>query len=288
MLPSLREFVGRDIPFDLGPTWFIFLSIFTTLTGILAGLYPAIYLSSFQPVEVLKGSGGTITRGFRLRKMLVGAQFAAAVTFLGGSWVVADQLDFVRTTNLGFNRERVLKCDIFWHSKKIHGGSEDALFRKYRTIKQAFLRQPNVRNTTCTRFPQGFHITLGSFRPEGHDTDWQLGVFDVDEDYTEFFNIDVVSGRPLAVSDIADSSGAGLGYLINETAARQFGWDEPIGKTLASRGYGQPGTIVGVVRDFQTVHSPIKPVVTSLRPGSFKHLYLKLGPDEIPSTLADL
>ena len=164
---------------------------------------------------------------------------------------------------------------------------------------------PNILKATATRFPQGGYITTDTFRAEGSDADWQMGLFDIDRDFLDFFNIELAAGRmapePPKLPERIESRAElqeyerkvrayrekGRPLILNETAAQQLGWDDPIGKRFKEKN-GPEGYVIGVMKDFhvQTLHNAIQPVVFRLFTGGAKHLYLKLGTQNMQETLA--
>ena len=230
-------------------------------------------------------------------------QFAISIAFITGTVVVQEQLAYIRNKDLGFDKELVVGIPIFIYSRQLHHGGSEDLRRRIPTVKEAFTAHPNILNATATRFPQGGYITTNTFRAD--DADWQMGLFDIDKDYLDFFNIELAAGRlapePLKLPETIESiqdleeyrelvrayREKGRPLILNETAVRHLGWDDPIGKRFKEKN-GPEGYVVGVMKDFhiQTLHNAIRPVVFRVVTGGAKHLYLKLGTQNIPETLA--
>jgi putative ABC transport system permease protein len=290
-LPAFNGFMGQELSLvgNVYGWWMVWLIGLVVLVGVGAGVYPALYLSGSDPVLVMKGSFAPGSANAWMRKILVTFQFAISIIFLTATVVVNQQLDFIQNKNLGFDTERVVGMFIFWESRNVHQGGRGELRWRYRDVKRAFLRHPNIEAATGTRFKQGGYITIGTFEVEGKSEPWQMGVFDGDEDYVDFFGLKIVEGRDINVHDMdyENFQKNGPAYLINETAVKQLGWDKPIGKRLGETRW-QKGRVVGVLKDFhlQSLHNPIRPVAIKANRGGMKILNLKLGPNDVPGTIA--
>ena len=307
VLPWFNGFIQRDLVLHSSENlwWLIGLIGFGLGIGVLAGSYPAFVLSSFLPTQVIKGDWIPGSKHGGLRKAMVVFQFAVSIAFITGTVVVQEQLTYIRNKDLGFDKELIVGIPIFIYSRHLHHGSSEDLTRRISTVKQAFMAHPNIVKATATRFPQGGYITTDTFRAEGSDADWQMGLFDIDSDFLDFFNIELIAGRmapeppkrPETIENIQDLQEyrelvrayyeKGRPLILNETAAQHLGWDDPIGKRFKEK-RGSEGYVVGVMKDFhvQTLHNAIRPVVFRVVTGGAKHLYLKLGTQNIPETLA--
>ena len=322
ILPWFNSFIQRDLVLHRTENlwWMIGLIGFGLGVGVLAGSYPAFVLSSFLPTQVMKGDWIPGSKHVGLRKALVIFQFAISIAFITGTVVVQEQLAYIRNKDLGFDKELVVGIPLFIYSRQLHHGSSEDLRRRIPTVKEVFMAHPNVLKATATRFHQGGYHTTDTFRAD--DADWQMGLFDIDRDYLDFFNIELVAGRmapeppklpekiknlleleagrrrlPEKVTSLAEWQEyekkvrayrkKGRPFILNETAVRHLGWDDPIGKRFKEKN-GPEGYVVGVMKDFhiQTLHNDIRPVVFRVFTGGAKHLYLKLGTQNIPETLA--
>lgn len=324
VLPWFNSFIQRDLILHRTENlwWMIGLIGFGLGVGVLAGSYPAFVLSSFLPTQVMKGDWIPGSKHVGLRKALVIFQFAISIAFITGTVVVQEQLAYIRNKDLGFDKDLVVGIPIFIYSRQLHHGGPEDLRRRIPTIKEVFRAHPNIMKATATRFHQGGYHTTDTFRAEGSDADWQMGLFDIDRDFLDFFNIELAAGRmapeppklpekiknlleleagrrrlPEKVTSLAEWQEyekkvrsyreKGRPLIINETAAQHLGWDDPIGKRFKEKN-GPEGYVVGVIKDFhaQTLHNAIRPVVFRVFTGGAKHLYLKLGTQNIPATLA--
>lgn len=295
ILPDFNAFFNKQLTFDIftEPTLGLSLLAIAIIVGILAGLYPALFLSAFDPTETLKGSVHKSARGQWLRKSLVVIQFAISVMLIVGTGVVYQQLSFIQNKRLGYNMEQVVVMPIFWTDQETKGPGEVKLAHRYQTIKQAFLAHPNAIEATAYRYWLGWGggITR-TVRPQGHEhTEWRMPITEVDEDYLNVFQIELVAGRnfdPLAFP--ADTSNA---YIINESAVKAFKWDDPIGKTFAWVGIGsdgkeREGKIIGVVKDFhyRPLRDKIGPLALTCRSWQFYNLGVRIKTENLDETIA--
>lgn len=259
ILPTFNNLVGREI----SVAWFSDLPLFgaligiTVFVGIVAGSYPAIILSSFQPTEVLKGQWRG-SKGALLRKALVVFQFAISAFFLAGSGIVYDQLEFIQTRQLGFNQEQLVVIPI----------REPSLAFRSSAIKEELLRNPSITGVSITaNMPGGNDFGIPCV-PEGVPPDQipPIRIFAVDHDLLPTFQMTMASGRGFSKEIASDTSAA---FLINEEAARQLGWENPIGKNIAMRAIGRAAApVIGVVKDFhfRSLREQIAPLVFFIPP----------------------
>ena len=305
ILPWFNSFIQRDLVLHKAENlwWMVGLIGFGLSVGVIAGSYPAFVLSSFLPTQVMKGDWIPGSKHIGLRKALVIFQFAISIAFITGTVVVQQQLAYIRNKDLGFDKELIVGIPIFIYSRQLHHGSSEDLRWRIPTVKQVFMAHPNIQKATATRFPQGGSNATDTFRAD--DADWQMGLFDIDRDFLDFFNIELVAGRlapeppkwPEKIESLAEWQEyekkvqayreKGRPLLLNETAVQHLGWDDPIGKRFKEKREPE-GYIVGVIKDYhvQTLHNAIRPVVFRVFTGGAKHLYLKLDTQNMQETLA--
>jgi putative ABC transport system permease protein len=270
-LPVFRSIVGVAIPhpFVQIPWLLPALLGLAVLVGLIAGSYPAFVLSSIRPAEVLKGPASGRRSKSRFRTVLVVFQFAVSVLLLIMTGVILAQIRFMRTKDLGFDRERVavIRLDA--------PGSRSSA----EAIKERFRRLPAVVSVGASSHAPDWGARRNLCQPEGFALEElpMVGIVHIDQDYLEAMRIEVARGRGFSRDFPADPSKS---VLINETAARRFGWDDPVGKTIREGdAVAALKTVVGVVRDFHfmDVRRVIEPMMLVCDPQGVGALVVRLS-----------
>lgn len=286
-LPVFNTLLGTELTFSGAGVALVLLAAAALGVGVLAGSYPALYLSGFRPTAVLRGSASERLGGARLRKGLVVFQFAIAVALLVCTGIVYQQLQYAQEKDLGFQGEQVVVVNA-------PRGQEEAFREEVRG-------HPSVVSAALAEsLPGRFGLTTGGTAGElasapGVEDDkripFQPAVVDVD--YVETLGLDVVTGRDFDPEHPSDEERA---HLLNETAVHALGWTpkEAVGKSFSLNG-NPDGVVIGVVRDFHTATSlrePIRPVVIQLHPveglSAWKQLVVRLAPGTIHEGLEHL
>jgi putative ABC transport system permease protein len=259
-LPFFNELTGQHLHFGLlnTPYTLPLLIGFALFTGVLAGSYPAFFLSSFKPVEVLKGKFSTGKRSSGLRSGLVVFQFIISISLIIGTTVVYKQLSFIRHKELGFDKEQVLVVEqTYW----LH--NNDDVFRRQ------LLQDPGVQSVSVSGYlPAGSSNNNNFFISADNNSQLLIKTlrYDVDENYLATLGIKIAAGRNFSLEFKTDSSA----IIINEAAARNFGWkDDPMSHTIShmeNDGSRQTYHVIGMVKDFhfRSLHESITPLVMVL------------------------
>ncbi|MBS4057462.1 MAG: ABC transporter permease [Bacteroidales bacterium] len=288
LLPEFNTLSGKEIYFNL-ITQFSFLSKLigiALIVGIVSGLYPAFYLSSFVPVKVLKGT--FLSNGKKsgmLRKGLVVFQFWIAFVLIIGTLVVGDQLSFLRKKDLGFKQNNLVVLQM-----------QDTAFRnRVVPFKEALLTNPSIVGVTNATGVPAMSPTLTVMRIETKEG-WEeqaLMWTQTDYDYLDVLGLSLVNGRNFDKSMGTDKEEA---VIINEACARKFDWvDDPIGKKIHF-GFDVDGTggrilkVIGVVKDFHvnSLHNVIEPYLIMISPVPRFLLTIRVRENELPSALAHM
>lgn len=253
ILPLFNSISGKTIPFDSifsNGIWLILLGL-TLLTAFLAGIYPAFYLTAFKPVNVLKGTFASTKNGL-LRNGLVVFQFVIAIVMVISTIIVFTQLRYTQQRDLGYDKENIL---IINNTEKLEAGAE--------SFRQEIEAIPQVKDATISTgiFTKA---SFGDFYvPQTSDTDnpvakdISLSSYLVDDHFISTLNLKIEQGREFDAR-FNDS----LSVIINEAAAKQIGWKNPIGQKIQYPGGNMEYyTVVGVVKDFnlESLHSSILP-----------------------------
>jgi ABC-type lipoprotein release transport system permease subunit len=251
-LPVFNNLTGKQIaqPFNNYLFWFGMAAL-TVITSCIAGSYPALLLSSFKPITVLKGHLKLAPASGWFRKGLVVFQFALSIIFIASMIIISKQADYIQTKNLGYHKSNLIYMPIAGNL-----GSNFSLF------KNEALKLPGVKDISqMSQRPVQIENTTGSVEWDGKapDTRPNFTQVAVGYDFVKTMQADIVQGRDFSI-DFADSAN----YLVNETALQKIGYKDPIGKSLTF--WGTKGSIVGIVKDFHfnSLHVPIEPLIIRL------------------------
>jgi len=283
--PLFESLIGRPLNINIFHS-LVFLLGFTGLAlaaGILSGMYPAFYLSSFRTAQVLKNSyAGGRSRSWS-RNMLVVFQFSVSILLMIGTITVHQQINFMKNKDLGFEAEHVLVIP------QVQG----LLARiSFQTVRDEFLRIPGIKNVAGSSLVPTQGVQNALFYPEGftREQPQKLTRLDIEPNYLETMSMEIIFGRNFSKEMKTDQDES---VLINQTTANMFGWTEPLGKTFTF--WPRAGDnekmvtrkVVGVVRDFHftSLHRKIEPVVLVDNPGLIRFLSLRIDPENIPRTV---
>ena len=251
-LPAFNNLSGKQMVLNgTDASHLLILLAIVLLTGVIAGSYPAIYLSAFRPVAVMKGLKESKSKGASFRKVLVVVQFSLAIMLIFATTVVSKQLHFIQKAKLGFDKENIVHIPI-----------KENIGKKYSTVKNELLKNPNILSVSAQRyaFSETTWRSSGVFDWEGKDPERRVDLVfaGVDYGFFETLNLKIKEGRPFSKEVASDERG---GYILNESAIRKIGLENPVGKRFAIR--KREGTIVGVVKDahFRSFHHEIEPRV---------------------------
>ena len=254
VLPAFNAFAQKNLSLFQHPKTMVCIVLITVLTGLLSGLYPAFYLSSFKPVKVLKGKIKNDLSATLLRKGLVVFQFTVSVALILISVMVWNQMSFMQNKDLGFKKEQQLI--IPFRNKSTVGN--------YEALKSEVLKNSNIHAATVATTYPGFELVSDmSFYAEGKSMEENVYMkfAQVDKDYVETLEYDILKGRDFAQTANTDVES----ILVNETAVRNFGYthENAVGRQINYE-FGEESnalTIIGVVKDFnhQSLHEAITP-----------------------------
>ena len=274
LLPYFNALAGKTLAFNDG-TLMAKAALCALFTGLAAGVYPALFLSAFQPVRVIKGELGAGVKSSRLRKTLVIVQFALSILLMVGVLVVHKQLGFARRVGTGYDRENIVMLPM-------KGGSRTS----YAALKRELLGDRRVLGVTGMRVQLPyFSWRQDGFHWEGRDPSQpgELSTNMVNYDFAGTFRIELVEGRDFSPDHPSD---AASGCLINEELARLMGGPKAVGRVL--RQGDRPYTIIGVMKDFhfQTLSRKIEPLVLRLEPDAANFVAVRISPGSAAAAIA--
>lgn len=273
--PAFTSLTGKAIPWQLFHPLLILLSagaVFLSL-GILAGIYPAFYLSAFRPVRILKGThAGEKGSGF-FRRALVVFQFTFTIGLIVCAGVTHSQFQYIQKRDLGFDQENIVYT-------KLNGN----LKTKSEALKLELLNNPLIGNVSAgsnilTSGAMGFSDFYWEGKPESDDLSRKLnfGHTNVDVNFVSMMNMTILEGRDFSAGRNPDAE-----ILINQAAVREMGIESPVGLSAHIPDAEEDGTIIGVLKDyhFTSLHQTIRPLVISVNPNMFNYLYVELTPGD--------
>jgi len=278
LLPLFNQLAGKTVSsgiFENIP--YLVVMLFAAIgIGLLAGIYPALVLSSFKPVVVLEGKFATGSRGIFLRKALVVAQFTISIGLIIATIIVYNQMSYMRNRDLGFNKDQMMVMDTYGDKGK------DA-------FKEALMGLPNVKSVAMSSSVPGSGNSGAYSEIENTKGDLQIANLDlyfVDFDYINQFKIKMVAGRAFSGDYKTDTTQA---MVLNEAAVKMFGYSSPqqaIGKRFKQ--WGREGKIIGVMKDFhfRSLQQPIKPLSMRIEPEGNSLVSVKLTGTNLPATIS--
>lgn len=281
LLPAFGSFVERNIQIGAQLEWKLFaeLAAIVLLIGLAAGFYPALFLSSFRPVSIIKGATARLAGKGRLRSALVVFQFCMTVVLIVSCLVVYQQMRYLRTKNLGFNRENVVIFRI----------SDPGIQKNLPAFKNELRNHTGIIGVTTssdypTRIGSGF---TGTYQDDsGAEVSFHTHWFSVDYDFLDLYEAEIVQGRNFSQTFGTDSQEA---VIVNETFVKQANWKNPLGKIICTN-FNEEAKIVGVIKDFNyhSLRLEIKPLIINCDPGDVYYVSVRIRGQNIPATISHI
>jgi ABC-type antimicrobial peptide transport system permease subunit len=278
LLPLFNQVTQKQIalPFDQVDFWLKLVGI-TLVTGLVSGSYPALFLSSFNPVKVLKGTLKLDSGTTLFRKGLVVFQFVLSVIMIIGTIIVARQMNFIQSRNLGYDRENLIYIPV-----------EGELASQYETFKAEALKMPGIQSVTVSG-SRPTMIDNGTIGVEWTGKDPHNSIRFVQTgigyDFIKTLKLKLLAGRDFSKDFPTDTAG----YIINETAMQRMGYANPIGQPLTL--FERKGKIIGILKDFHinSLHEPILPLIFWFgKKENFGSLLIRTEPGKTKEALASL
>jgi len=285
-LPLLNKLSGQELSMQLLNKWYVVVPLLLSplIIGIFSGIYPSLFMSSFQPIKVLKGMFKVHNTQISLRKVLVIAQFTISIILIISTVVVLKQLNYIQTKNLGYNKEQIVNI------------AYPAGLNNYESFRNELMSNASIKNVArSSRIPTGRLLDGNGTKTISGDTtepaNINLRFVRADYDFIPTYNIGMLEGRNFSRDYGTDTTGA---YIINHAAAELLGWGkkgEAVGKDIV---YGDKrGKIIGVINDFhfETLHEKISAMILLLPPPSrspYSFISIKINGNNIKGALAHI
>ena len=280
LLPQFNQLAGKTVSTGIftQPASLLCLLLIAGVIGVLAGIYPALVLSSFQPIASLKGRFSSSTRGLILRKGLVITQFTISIALIIGTAIVYSQLHYMRSRDLGFSKEQTLVVDTH---NDIHK----------QTLRQEITGLPDVQSTAFAGSVPGQGTYSAYSKVENSHGEMQVADLDltyVDFGFMEQYKMQLLAGRAFDKDIATDTMQA---MILNEKAVILFGYTSPqaaIGRRFDQ--WGKKGLIIGVIKDyhFTGLQKEIAPLSICLDFSDCNYLSVKVGTHDLPATIASI
>ena len=287
MLPLFKQISGREINIDLRNNYALFLVLIGLVVGVglIGGIYPALVLSAFKPIEVLKGKFGKSSKGVSFRKVLVTIQFVISIALIASTLIVSKQLTFLQNKNPGFNKENVavLTLPMTADSARLASFKNSLLDNHFVISAAASSTLPNEKIAVNMVNDGGTDLTKAV----------SMQMLFTDIDFVPTMQMQLIAGRNFdkrSATDIAE------GFIINEEAVKVLGWGNPtdaVDKTIQwvlPNAVLKRGKVIGVVKDFNItpLRSAVQPLVMHYHARRFQYLYLRFNQANAAPVIAEV
>ena len=274
-LSSFSQFTGHYLSLSQAftPKNILVLAAGFLVTGLVAGLYPSLYVASYRPATILKGELTRGTGGVVLRRALIVFQFAISIALIFCISIISSQMRFIQNTDLGFDRENILLIP-----------ADRQIISHWPDVKNALLQEGSILAATLSkRAPSGRLLDSPGFQAEVYGKQvrsaFEMPHNRVEHDFFKTYGMKIIAGRDFSLEYPTDEQEA---FILNETAVRQLGFKSPqeaVGTVFETFAPDKKGRVIGVVRDFnyESLHQTIVPIVTYIAPIQANTLSLRIA-----------
>jgi len=289
LLPSFSSFIDKNLEFNFYSDHLLLLYLICValIVGLISGSYPAFFMSALKPVNVIKGSmttGSVGKRSSAFRYSLVVIQFVISIVMIVCTLTVYNQLDFIKNSKLGFTKDHIIMGNIFDSNLRDNLEVFKTELSRYPQILDVYVNGDLPVTISASNYARWEGLAEGEEGPLTYGAE-------VNYNFLDFFKIELIEGRNFSKKFTSDTSQA---FILNETAVKITGWDEPIGKKYSL--WGKDGLVIGVIKDFHntSLHLKVEPMALWLtRPNipnilnrTINDFAIKISSDDIPGTLA--
>jgi putative ABC transport system permease protein len=277
LLPAFSNLSGKQLSLFTGESWDLFAALIgvAILTGLISGSYPVLYLSSFQPVTVLKGALKSGPRSSTFRRVLVVVQFSLSIFLIIATSVIHSQLEYIRNKKLGYNKEHVIYMRIGMNA-----------VRYYEPYKREALTNPDILGISWShQLPAYIVNSTSSVNWTGKDPNESILIHNtaIDYDFIDTMNMEIVDGRDFSREFPTDEKEA---FILNEEAAKLLGEDSPVGKPFTL--WEIKGKVIGVVKNFhfKSLNTHVEPlVIRLLKPQPYSYMFIRIRGENVTGSI---
>jgi len=292
-LPALNRLTNKQFTWRSWVTIpnFIFFSSIFFITGILAGLYPAFFITRFKTALALKGKSGDQSKRNFVQKSLLIIQFTISIILIIGAIVIFQQMQYLRNKPLGFQKQQMLVVPLFGKGATGFTDIDSSMSQHIKLFSDELSTLSKIKSVTAASEMPGQGFTRIFSIPEGlseHDETF-VSWLSVEYNFIQALNIQLVAGRNFSKNNGTDLNN---GFIVNEAAVRAYGWKNPenaIGKTFirGKKQYYKKGQIIGVIKDFDfnSLNNPMEPLLIDLNPARLTQFAISIQPDHINETI---
>ncbi|MCP4723493.1 MAG: FtsX-like permease family protein [bacterium] len=278
LMPQFNSISGKNISAGLTENLFIlpFLGAAALITGLISGSYPALFISKFKPVDIMKSLSRSGSKGFIVRRFLIVFQFSASIFLMISAVVIYNQMAYIKTVDIGIDKDNIAVIQI-----------NNDIRQNLVSVKNELKQLRNIENAASASNLPTFVNNYNPVYWEGGGSDNYTGMYfvAVDHDYFETFGIEFMQGRAFSTEFSTD----GQNYIINEEALKLTRLESPIGKMFSI--WENEGEIVGVINNFipKSLYNEIFPIAFTMLPDwQHKYLFVKISDEDIPGTLGSI
>lgn len=278
LLPIFGSYADRDLSFSLVKNIHTVINILGLMffISIVSGSYPALFLTSFKPVNILKGQVSFRSKNASFfRNTLIFFQFAITIILIICVTTMLRQKNLIEKKDLGYSKDNIVALEV----------KHETIQKNYEPLKNEIIQHTGIIDVTSSfDLPTSVGSGAQPFwegQPEGQSIIMKR--LYVDYDFLPFYNIEFVHGRNFMQESGTDAE---KGFIINETAARLMGLEQPVGKRF---GFGKKeGSVIGIIKDFhfESLHNTIRPLAIEINPWGHRYISIKMDPDNMMNTLA--